>query len=155
MIRSLDKKIISRLQENISIIETPYKEIAEELNMDEEELICKIKAYTKSGILKRIGAILYHRKAGFNANAMVVWKVDNRDINKIGEYMASIKEVSHCYERKPCAFWDYNLYTMIHEKDRESCNEIIEKISDSIGINEYKILYSTRELKKTSMKYFG
>jgi len=154
LIENLDKKIIRRLQENISVIATPYKEIADELNMNEEELIQKVKTYTETGILKRIGAILYHRKAGFNANAMVVWKIDNEDLDNVGKYMASFSEVSHCYERKPCGSWDYNLYTMIHEKDRDRCNKIIEKIANTIGIENYRILYSTRELKKTSMKYF-
>ena len=154
MINSFDKKIIRRLQENISVTATPYKEIADELNMNEDELIHKIETYNKTGILKRIGAILYHRKAGFNANAMVVWKINNEDLDNTGKYMASFSEVSHCYERKPCSSWDYNLYTMIHEKDRESCNKIIEKIANTIGVRNYRILYSTKELKKTSMKYF-
>ncbi len=154
MLNSFDKKIIRRLQENISITATPYKEIASELNMKEEELINKIKTYNETGILKRVGAILYHRKAGFNANAMVAWKINNEDLDKSGKYMATFSEVSHCYERKPLDSWDYNLYTMIHEKDRESCNKIIEKIAGDIGVENYRILYSTKELKKTSMKYF-
>lgn len=155
MLTSFDKKIIRRLQENISIMETPYSQIASELNMNEEELIKKIKDYSTMGILKRIGAVLYHRKAGFNANAMVVWKIDSEDLDRIGNYIASIPEVSHCYERKPFDSWDYNLYTMIHEKDRESCNKIIESIANDISVYNYKILYSTKELKKTSMKYFN
>lgn len=155
MIKALDKKIIRRLQEDISITANPYKEIADEFNMNEEELIHKVKDYNKSGILKRIGAILYHRKAGFNANAMVVWKIDEEDLDRVGSYMASINEVSHCYERKPCGSWNYNLYTMIHEKDRESCNKIIDNIACTVGAKDYRILYSTKELKKTSMKYFG
>ncbi|OOM75949.1 hypothetical protein CLPUN_29860 [Clostridium puniceum] len=154
MLNGFDKKIIRRLQENISITATPYKEIASELNMKQEELINKIKTYNEMGILKRIGAILYHREAGFNANAMVVWKINDEDLDKVGKYMASISEVSHCYERKTFGSWDYNLYTMIHEKDRESCNKIIEKIAVDIRIENYRILYSTKELKKTSMKYF-
>lgn len=154
MLDSFDKKIIRRLQENISITATPYREIASELNITEDELINKIKTYNETGILKRIGAILHHRKAGFNANAMVVWKINNDELDKIGKHMASISEVSHCYERKPFGSWEYNLYTMIHEKDRESCNKIIEKIAIDIGIDNYRILYSTKELKKTSMKYF-
>ena len=154
MLNSLDKKIIRRLQESICITAAPYEKIADELNMNEDELIQKNKTYNKAGILKRIGAILYHRKAGFSANAMVVWKINNEDLDSIGKYMASFSEVSHCYERKPCASWDYNLYTMIHEKDRESCNKIIEKIANTIGVKNYRVLYSTKELKKTSMKYF-
>ena len=122
--------------------------------MNEDELIQKLKTYTENDILKRIGVILYHRKAGFNANAMVVWKIDDEDLDNVGKYMESFSEVGDCYERKPCGSWNYNLYTMIHEKDRESCNKIIEKIANDIGIENYRVLYSTKELKKTSMKYF-
>lgn len=154
MLSPLDIKIIKRLQEDIPLTTNPYKDMAEELNIDEDELITRIKKYNETGILKRMAAILYHRQAGFNANAMVVWKVNNKDILSIGEYMASIPEVSHCYERTSYSFWDYNLYTMIHEKDIEKCNKIIQHISSTTGIVDYKILYSTRELKKTSMKYF-
>ncbi|GFP75357.1 siroheme decarboxylase subunit beta [Clostridium fungisolvens] len=154
MIDNFDKKIIRKLQENISISATPFKEIADELNMNEDDLISKIKTYNEAGILKRVGAILYHRKAGFNANAMVVWKIDDKNLDEAGKYMASFSEISHCYERKPCDSWDYNLYSMVHGKDKESCNKIIEKISNDLGVKDYKILYSTRELKKTSMKYF-
>lgn len=155
MIDSLDRKIIRRLQEDISITATPYKEISDELNINEDELIHKMKTYNETGILKRIGAILYHRKAGFNANAMVVWKIDKEKLDNTGKYMASFSEVSHCYERQPSSTWDYNLYTMIHERDRERCNKIIEKIADAIGTENYRVLYSIKELKKTSMKYFG
>ncbi|KZL90283.1 Lrp/AsnC family transcriptional regulator [Clostridium magnum] len=154
MLSPLDKKILKRLQEDIPLTASPYKDMAEELDIDEDELIDKIKKYNETGILKRVSAILYHRQAGFNANAMVVWKVNNKDILSIGEYLASIPEISHCYERIAYPFWDYNLYTMIHEKDMERCSKIIQGISDAIGVTEYRVLYSTRELKKTSMKYF-
>jgi DNA-binding Lrp family transcriptional regulator len=155
MIENLDKKIIRRLQENISITEHPYKEIADEFSLSEDELIDKIKSYNKAGILKRIGAILYHRKAGFKANAMVVWKIEDNNLDQVGKYIASIDKVSHCYERKPCSAWNYNLYTMIHEKDRESCDKVIQSIAENIRVENYKVLYSTKELKKTSMKYFS
>ncbi|GKU25240.1 AsnC family transcriptional regulator [Clostridium folliculivorans] len=154
MIDSFDKKIIRKLQENISITATPYKEMADELNISEDELIHRIKTYNETGVLKRVGAILYHRKVGFNANAMVVWRIDNETLDEAGKYMASFSEISHCYERKPCDSWNYNLYSMIHGKDKECCNKIIEKISNDIGVKNYKILYSTKELKKTSMRYF-
>lgn len=154
MLSVFDKKIIRRLQESIPITATPYKDMANELNIDEGDLIDRIKYYNKTGILKRIGAILYHRRVGFKANAMVVWKVNERDINMFGNYMASFSEVSHCCQRKIFSFWNYQLYTMIHAKDREKCNNIIKNISYNTEIVDYKILYSTKELKKTSMKYF-
>jgi len=155
MLDNIDKKIIRRLQEEIPITSTPYKDMAIELDMDEDELINKIEKYNKNGILKRVSAILYHRKAGFKANAMVVWKVDKNDVDSIAKYMISVAEISHCYEREICSSWNYNLYTMIHGKNKEICTEIIQSISNATGIVDYKILYSTKELKKTSMKYFS
>ena len=134
MLDDTDKKIIGRLQEEIPITATPYKDMAIELNIDEDELINKIKKYNKTGILKRVAGILYHRKAGFKANAMVVWKVDKKDIDSIAKYMISITEISHCYEREICSSWNYNLYTMIHGKNKEICMGIIQDISDVVGL---------------------
>jgi len=155
MINSVDKKIIRRLQEEIPITATPYKDMAIELNIDEDELIDKIKKYNRNGVLKRVAGILYHRKAGFKANAMVVWNVKKKDIDSIAKYMIGIREISHCYEREKCLSWNYNLYTMIHSKNKETCMKIIQDISDSLGLIDYKVLFSTKELKKTSMKYFS
>jgi len=155
MLDSIDKKIIRKLQEEIPITATPYKDMAIELNIDEDELINKIKKYNKAGILKRVAGILHHRKVGFKANAMVVWKVNKKDVDSIAKYMISITEISHCYERETCSSWNYNLYTMIHGKNKRICTKIIQEISDVVGLVDYKILYSTKELKKTSMKYFS
>ena len=80
---------------------------------------------------------------------------NKKDIDSIAKYMISITEISHCYEREICSSWNYNLYTMIHGKNKEICTEIIQDISDVVGLVDYKILYSTKELKKTSMKYFS
>lgn len=154
MLDSFDKHIIMKLQEDIPIVEEPYKVLAKELGIEEDELITRIKGYHESGILKRIAAVLYHREAGFKANAMVVWKVPEASLEESGNYMSSLSEVSHCYERKICDNWQYNLFTMIHGKDKEQCENLIELISNKIGIKDYKILYSTRELKKISMRYF-
>lgn len=153
MLSSLDKKIICRLQNSIPVNIRPYKDIADDLGIGEDELLDRIRYYNKAGILKRIGVVLYHRKAGFKANAMVVWNVKAKDMDSIGKYMADIPAISHCCSRKKFGEWKYELYTMVHAKSREKCNKIIENISKNIGIQDYRILYSTRELKKTSVKY--
>ena len=104
--------------------------------------------------MRRFGATLYHQKSGFQANAMVAWKVDEDRVDEAGEKMASFDEVSHCYRRNPTVDWPYNLYTMIHAKDEASCREIAHNISIRTKINTYSLLFSRKELKKTSMKYF-
>ena len=95
-----------------------------------------------------------HRRMGINANAMSVWVVPDRDVERVGEIMASFKEITHCYERCTLPDWKYNLYAMIHTQTIEGCQDIAKKISEKTGIKEYKLLFSTEEFKKTSMEYF-
>ncbi len=85
---------------------------------------------------------------------MVAWKVDEERVDEVGEKLASFKQVSHCYRRNPTDKWPYNLYTMIHAKDEESCRETARKMSTETAIYTYTLLFSRKELKKTSMKYF-
>ncbi|KAJ53887.1 DNA-binding Lrp family transcriptional regulator [Clostridium tetanomorphum] len=153
MLGALDKEIIKRLQEDIIIEKEPFKTIAKELNVEEEKILERIKYLKNIGILKRIGAVLHHREAGFKANAMVVWCVPNEKVECIGSYLAKLSKVTHCYERITCKEWKYNLFTMIHGKTKGECEKLIEHIAKEINIKDYDILYSTRELKKSSMKY--
>ena len=89
-----------------------------------------------------------------NSNAMAAWRVEEDRIDRIGELMASFKEVSHCYRRNPTGGWPYNLYTMIHASDKESCKAVAREMSRKASVENYTLLFSRRELKKTSMKYF-
>jgi DNA-binding Lrp family transcriptional regulator len=85
---------------------------------------------------------------------MVAWQVDEKDIDTVGEKMAAFRAVSHCYRRAPKDDWPYNLYTMVHAKDEDSCREIARNISAETAIDNYTLLFSREELKKTSMEYF-
>ena len=154
MLEQLDKNIVKRLQEDIPLEKEPYKTIAEELGITEDELFKRINNLLDKEVLRRIGAILHHRKAGFSHNAMVVWAVPDNRSTEIGTFMASLPSISHCYKRIVLDNWQYNMYTMIHGQTKEECEAVVSAISKQTGINEYKILYSIKELKKTSMKYF-
>ena len=105
--------------------------------------------------MRRFAAILNHRKAGFNANAMVVWDVDEQNGDKIGETAAAFSAVSHCYLRPKYENWPYNLFTMVHGKTTEETNSIIEEISSEIECKSYMPLYSSREFKKVRIEYFS
>ena len=85
---------------------------------------------------------------------MTAWQVDEDRIEAVGKIMASFKEVSHCYRRDPTPEWPYNLYTMIHGKDEDHCHRAAASMSEKSGVDTYTLLFSRRELKKTSMKYF-
>jgi DNA-binding Lrp family transcriptional regulator len=149
-----DKAIIQRLQNDLPLKETPYREIAESLAMTEEEVLTRLASFLDRGYLKRIGAVLYHQKAGFKANAMAVWQVPTDQVERVGRIMASFSEVSHCYERLISPQWPYNLFTMIHGRDNDQCKKVAEAISHNTGIKQYQLLFSIKELKKTSMTYF-
>ncbi|MCK4469085.1 MAG: winged helix-turn-helix transcriptional regulator [Desulfobacterales bacterium] len=154
MLTKLEKKILASIQGDISIVKQPYLEIAEQLGISEDTFLEKLKDLCDRGVIRRFGATIRHQKSGFTANAMVAWTVDEDRINDVGEKMASFREVSHCYRRNPNGDWPYNLYTMIHAKDEESCMETARKMSEATSVNTYTLLFSREELKKTSMEYF-
>jgi len=152
-----DDRIIIRLtQDEFPIVERPFSLYAEKLGMDEAFLLERFKKMNDGGVLRRIGAILYHRKAGYTANGMSVWRVEEEDrLDALGRLLASYKGVSHCYERTPHPpNWPYNLYAMIHGKSKEEVDGLVERVSKESGIKDYQILYSTREFKKTRVRYF-
>lgn len=154
MLDSLQKDIIRKLSGDVPLSLEPYKLIADELGIKEEELLSKLKELHDEGVIRRISGILYHREVGIKANAMVVWIVQEDRMDEVASIACSFSEVTHCYQRPTYPNWTYNFFTMIHGESEEKCEAVIRKISDAISIYEYRILYSTKELKKTSMKYF-
>ncbi len=154
MLTELEKKIIASIQEDIPIISRPYLEISKKLKISEETLLKTLKNLCDRGVIRRFGATIRHQKSGFAANAMVAWIVDEKRVEKVGEKMSSFKEVSHCYRRNPTDEWPYNLYTMVHANSEDACREIARTMSSETRVENYKLLFSQRELKKTSMKYF-
>jgi DNA-binding Lrp family transcriptional regulator len=150
----LDKRIIAAVQADIPVTERPYAEIARQLGISEETLLEKLDLFCRQGIIRRFGATLRHQKSGFLANAMIAWQVNEATIAEVGKKFSSFPQVSHCYRRNPTAQWPYNLYTMVHANDQESCREIARQMADTASVLDYAILFSRKELKKTSMAYF-
>ena len=150
-----DKEIIKITQKDIPLKERPFKVYADILGISEEDLIEKLRFYLQSGIMRRFAAILYHRKAGFKANGMTVWKVPENLVERVGYKIASYRAVSHCYKRTTNEKWKYNQFAMVHAQSKEEIEELVEEISKETGIKEYKILYSTREFKKRRINYFS
>jgi DNA-binding Lrp family transcriptional regulator len=154
ILTDLEKQIIASVQKDIAVNERPYLRIAKKLKISEETLLDNLKSLCERGIIRRFGATLRHQKSGYTANAMAAWQVDEKRIDKVGKKMASFRQVSHCYRRNPAAGWPYNLYTMIHAADEESCREIAREMSRAASVDRYTLLFSRKELKKTSMVYF-
>jgi DNA-binding Lrp family transcriptional regulator len=154
MLTDIEKKIIASIQEDMAVTERPYLEISERLGISEAELLDTLQRLCDRGIIRRFGATLRHQRTGFTANAMGAWQVDETRIEEVGRKMASFKQVSHCYRRNPTDTWPYNLYTMIHANDEDSCRQTAEKMSRKAEVDKYELLFSRKELKKTSMVYF-
>lgn len=154
MLTELEKKVVCSVQGDIPVCSRPFSEMAENLGISVDKFLQVLTDLKKRNILRRFGATLRHQRSGFEANAMVAWKVDEKEIERIGEEMAEFQEVTHCYYRKSYPEWPYNLYTMVHATTEEKCMETVKELSRCANTKQYMILFSVRELKKTSMKYF-
>ncbi len=154
MLTEKEKKVIASIQGDIPVTKNPYNELARIAGMTETDFLETLQGLSDQGIIRRFGATLRHQKSGFKANAMIAWQADENKVEEIGNIMASFSAVSHCYRRNPSGGWPYNLYTMVHAKTEDECFETAEKISSKTGVETYSLLFSKKELKKTSMKYF-
>jgi DNA-binding Lrp family transcriptional regulator len=146
--------LVKRIQEDLPSGLRPYDKLAHDLGWTEEEVMKQIRRLKAEGLIRRFGAVLNNRKAGFHANAMGVWPVDENRIEEVGFLMAGFKQISHCYQRPTMPDWPYNLFTMVHGHSPKECEDIIREVACVTGINEFEILFSTAELKKSDMKYF-
>ena len=153
-LRSIDIAAIRELQEDMPLIPEPYRPMADRMGISEDALFTLAACLRNQGYLRRMAAVLYHREAGFRANAMGVWVVPLERADEVGQIMASFKGVSHCYLRPTYPDWPYSIFTMVHGQRSEDCQEIISAISQATGITEYALLYSTKEYKKVRLKYF-
>ncbi|MFH1980440.1 MAG: Lrp/AsnC family transcriptional regulator [Pseudomonadota bacterium] len=154
MLNDIEKRIISAIQGDIDIVARPYEGIARDLGISETDLLEALRDLCDRGVIRRFGATLRHQKSGFSANAMVAWQVDTDRVEVVGPVMAAFDTVTHCYCRPPAKDWPYNLYTMIHAASEAACHTMAAEMSRKTGISDYTLLFSRKELKKTSMAYF-
>ena len=149
-----DKEFIRQLQKDIEIVDRPFLKASENLGITEEQIFEKLHEYENIGVMRRYAAILRHREAGFTANGMIVWKVPEKRISEVGEKLGAFPQVSHCYERPVYPDWPYNVFSMIHCKSFDEAGQMAKDIQKQIDVNDYKILFSSREFKKTRVEYF-
>jgi siroheme decarboxylase len=150
----IDRGILTCLQGDLGDFSEPYARIAEDLTISEDEVLNRVKAMVDEGVIRRLGAMIRHIEAGIGFNGMVVWKVEPDRIDEVGEFMAGLPHVTHCYERPPFGEKGGTLFTMVHAPTEEGCLGLVREMSEKSGIGEYEILFSERELKKISMTYF-
>jgi DNA-binding Lrp family transcriptional regulator len=152
----LDVAIIRALQGPMEVTDRPYDAAADEVGMSTDELLEHLRGMVDRKLLRRVAAILYHRRAGFSANGMGVWRVPEDRILEVGGRMAAVRGVSHCYQRPTYADWPYSVFTMAHGRSKEECDAILDGIADEHDLHgeDRAILYSSTEFKKIRLHYF-
>ena len=149
-----DKAAIRALQEDVPLTPRPFDLWGRQVGLSYEELLERAHDLKERKIMRRFSAVLYHRKAGFRANAMGVWKVPEDRIEEVGNAFAHYQAVSHCYERPTYEDWPYAVFSMVHGRSVEECEAVLDAMAEETGLTERDSLYSTREYKKTRVRYF-
>ena len=149
-----DLLLLKAAQEGISLTSQPYQALGEKLGMSEQEVVQRLLSLEEEGIIRRFAATIGHRALGIMANAMIAWRVSPDEVQRAGELLGSDDEVTHCYERAACRDWPYNLYTMVHGRTADDCQTVVDTLCRETGLDDYAMLFSLKELKKISMRYF-
>jgi DNA-binding Lrp family transcriptional regulator len=149
-----DKAVIRALQGDMPVIPEPYAPAASELGIDQATLLEHLEGMRERRLLRRVAAILFHRRAGFSANGMGVWRVPEGEELDYGKRMAAFRGISHCYQRPTYADWPYSVFTMAHGRSKEECDAILDAIAEETGVDDRATLYSSTEFKKIRLLYF-
>jgi DNA-binding Lrp family transcriptional regulator len=154
MLSDFEKRVIRELGGDLPLESSPFADMARHLNVTEEQLLDTIRDFLRRGLLRRFGAALRHQRVGYGGNALVAWVVPPDRIEEVGRAVAAFPEVTHCYQRATAPGWPYNLYSMVHRRSEAECRELVRQISAAVNVKDYIVLFSTAELKRSSMQYF-
>jgi DNA-binding Lrp family transcriptional regulator len=150
----MDRAVIKNLQGSLAVQRDVYKPAADAIGISVDQLLEHCRDMVDRGLLRRVAGILFHRRAGFSANGMGVWKVPEDQISTIGPQMAEFRGISHCYQRPTYEDWPYSVFTMAHGRSKEECDSILDQIAEETGIHDRATLYSSTEYKKIRLRYF-
>jgi len=150
---STEEKVASLIQRDIPLTSKPFEQIANICSLTEKKVLDIIEELTQKGYIRRFGAILRHQKVGYTINALVLWSIPPTQKEKAGRTMAGFPFVSHCYEREPAFQGKYNIFTMLHTKDRNIA-KLVKEMAQAIKSHDFLILESIQEYKKISPEYF-
>ncbi len=152
---SIDRKIIQQTQAGLPLSPQPYQDIAKTINIQAEQVMQRILAMQKNGVIRRIAAVPNHYRLGYRYNGMTVWDIDDQYIDEMGAQIGQLDFVSHCYHRpRHLPDWPFNLFAMVHSKTEQGIKTQINEISRILGSYSrgHDVLYSTRILKKTGLR---
>jgi DNA-binding Lrp family transcriptional regulator len=151
-----DVEVIRALQGPMGVVDRPFDDAAEQVGMDTEAFLGHLRGMVDRKLLRRVAAILFHRRAGFSANGMGVWRVPEERILDVGARMAAVRGISHCYQRPTYPDWPYSVFTMAHGRSKQECDAILDRIAEDHGLHgeDRATLYSSTEFKKVRLHYF-
>ncbi len=154
VLSDLEIAAIRVVQEDLPLVERPFAAQAAELGCSEDDVLGLLASFKDRKLMRRFAAVMNHRTAGFKANAMGVWAVPDDRLDEIGPAMAGFALVSHCYRRPTYPDWPYSVFTMVHGKHSRDCETTIAAIREETGVDDYALLWSIKEYKKTRVRYF-
>jgi siroheme decarboxylase len=151
-----DVAVIRALQGPMEVVDRPYDAAAAAMEISTEALLEHLRGMVERKLLRRVAAILYHRRAGFSANGMGVWRVSEERVAEVGSRMATVRGVSHCYQRPTYPDWPYSVFTMAHGRSKQECDAILDTIASEHHLHgpDRATLYSSTEFKKVRLRYF-
>jgi len=151
---STGQALVRALQDDLPTTPEPFAAVAQAAGMSVDDVLSRVNAWLASGVIRRFGAVVAHRALGYSANGMAVFAVPDSEVEAAGALLAAQTEVSHCYRRPPVPDWPYSLYAMVHGKSCDEVNAVVNVAARKLRVADYRVLFSTREFKKTSMRYF-
>ncbi|MBR0927889.1 MULTISPECIES: siroheme decarboxylase subunit beta [Bradyrhizobium] len=155
MLDAIDRKLIAATQAGLPLVAEPYRALADELGLDEAEIVRRLARLLDDGAIRRIGAIPNHYALGTTANGMSVWDIADEAVADVGARVGALDFVTHCYERpRHLPLWPYNLFAMVHGRTRDEVRAKVAEIAVLVGsaARAHEVLFSTRILKKTGLR---
>jgi DNA-binding Lrp family transcriptional regulator len=153
-VKDIDRRLIHHLSGDLGDSLQPLADLARQLGLAEEEVLAKVESFQARGLIRRFGFTLNHQRSGFAANALVVWRVGPARLTEVGAKLAARPQVSHCYQRRTAPDWPYDRYPLVHAGSRAELERTVAEMAAAAGVDDWRVLESLKELKKTSLRYF-
>ncbi|MFB6163430.1 MAG: Lrp/AsnC family transcriptional regulator [Halococcoides sp.] len=149
-----ERALLLDIQDGLPVGERPYATIADAIGRDPAWVRETLEAFRRAGIVRRIGAVPNHYALGYSENGMTVWDVSDESVEAVGEAVAALPFVTHCYERpRHEGVWPYNIFAMVHGRSDDEIadriDQVYDRVADHCAIDDRATLYSTAMLKKT------
>jgi DNA-binding Lrp family transcriptional regulator len=154
VLSDLEVAAIRAVQEDLPLVEHPFAAYGEQIGASEDQVLELLASFKARKLMRRFAAVMNHRSAGFKANAMGVWAVPEEQLDELGPQMAGFALVSHCYRRPTYPDWPYSVFTMVHGHSARDCEATIAAVRAETGVDDYALLWSVKEYKKTRVRYF-